>query len=95
MLSRLVKRLFGIDLLEYKLEVTMEELAQDDVKVARRVRQLERDIADLLIYLDVKREESWQEDTQNPLNMPKLTSSKWVKNQRDIFEIAKDIFEKS
>ena len=79
MLSKLIKRLLGIDLLEYKLEVTMEELAQDDVKVSRRVKQVERDIADLLIFLDVKREETWEIDPKNPLNMPKLTSSKWVK----------------
>ena len=78
-MKKYIKRLLGIDLLEYKVEVTMEELAQDDEKVSRRVRELERDVADLLIFLDVKREETWQEDTQNPLNMPKLTSSKWVK----------------
>lgn len=79
MISKFFKRLLGIDLLEYKLEVTLEELAQDDVEVAKKVKKLQRDVADLLIYLDVERRESWLEDKDNTLNMPKLTSSKWVK----------------
>lgn len=70
----------GIERLEILLEKDLEELSQDDSKVMERMRKLEKDIKDLLMYLDVKREESWVEDS-NPLNPPKLTSSKWIKNE--------------
>lgn len=75
-----IKRILGIQRLEILLEKDLEELSQDDVKVSDRVRRLEKDVRDLLVYLKVERKEEWVA-SKNALDLPKLVQSKWVKKK--------------
>jgi hypothetical protein len=73
----MIKRLLGIE----HIEGILEDLAQDDVKLGDKIRKMQKDISDLLVYLNVERKESWKEDKKNPLNPPKLIGSKWMKKK--------------
>ena len=73
----MIKRLLGIE----HIEGILEDLSQDDVKLSDRIRRLEKDLHDLIIYLKVERKEEWQANKKDPLAMPKLTSSKWMKKK--------------
>lgn len=66
------------------LDKNLEELSQDDQKLADRIRRLEKDLGDLLVYLNVERKETWIEDAKFNPPQPKLISSKWIKrNEQD------------
>ncbi len=75
-----IKNWLGRDILDNSLTLkALEELSIDQVKVVDRMRRVEKDMADILIYLDVERKEEWKEDEKSPLNMPRLITSKWIK----------------
>ncbi len=79
---KFLERLLGIEL----IQKNMEELSQDDVKVMNRVRDLEKDVRDLLVYLNVERKEEWKEewkeDKRFTPSQPVLITSKWTKKKK-------------
>lgn len=74
-MKNFLRNFLGLEL----LDKNFEELAQDDTEIMDRVRKVEKDMGDILIYLDVKREESWIDDHRFSPSQPRLVSSKWVK----------------
>lgn len=77
-----IKRLLGIDVLQFRLDGTLEELAQDDVKLADKVRKMRKDLDDLILFLNVERKESYIEDKSRMPYQPKLEKSVWVKKKK-------------
>ena len=76
-MKNFLRNLLGLEL----LDKNFEELAQDDTKIMDRVRKIEKDMGDLLVYLKVERKETWIDDHRYSPSQPKLVSSKWVKRK--------------
>ena len=80
---KFLKRLLGIERLEILLEQDLKELSSTDLVTLGRIRRIEKEIAELTLYLGIIREEKFDYDKKNPLNPPKLISSKFIKYEKN------------